>query len=48
MVDVLVNTDGLKAADGVELVTKPLEDVIKAINEVEHVYSPDRRTTASW
>ena len=39
MVDVLVNIDGLKAADGVELVTKPLEDVIKAINEVEHVYS---------
>jgi len=39
MVDILVSTDGLKAADAVELVTKPLETLIKGINGVEHVYS---------
>ncbi len=39
MVDVLVRTDGLKAPDAVELVTKPLEDIVKGIDEVEHVYS---------
>jgi len=39
MVDILVNTDGLRAPDGVELVTKPLEAIVKAINGVEHVYS---------
>ena len=39
MVDILVNADGLKAADGVELVTKPLESIVKSINAVEHVYS---------
>jgi multidrug efflux pump subunit AcrB len=39
MVDIRVNADGLKAPDAVELVTKPLEAIIKGINEVEHVYS---------
>ena len=39
MVDILVSADGLKAADAVELVTKPLETLIKGINGVEHVYS---------
>ena len=39
MVDVLVQADGLKAEDAVELVTKPLEDVVKGIDAVEHVYS---------
>ena len=39
MVDVLVRADGLKAEDAVELVTKPLEDIVKGISEVEHVYS---------
>jgi multidrug efflux pump subunit AcrB len=39
MVDVLVNADGLKAPDAVELVTKPLEAIVKGINGVEHVYS---------
>ncbi|MGE5158419.1 MAG: efflux RND transporter permease subunit [Gemmatimonas sp.] len=39
MVDILVNTDGLRAPDGVELVTKPLEAIVKSINGVEHVYS---------
>jgi multidrug efflux pump subunit AcrB len=39
MVDVHVRADGLKAGDAVELVTKPLEDIVKGINDVEHVYS---------
>ena len=39
MVDVRVNADGLKAPDAVELVTKPLEAIIKGIDGVEHVYS---------
>ncbi len=39
LVDVMVRTDGLKAEDGVRLVTEPLETIIKAINGVEHVYS---------
>ena len=39
MVDVWVNADGLKAPDAVELVTKPLEAIVKGIDGVEHVYS---------
>ena len=39
MVDIMVRTDGLKAEDGVRLVTEPLETIVKAINGVEHVYS---------
>ena len=39
VVDIRVNADGLKAADAVELVTKPLESIVKGINSVEHVYS---------
>jgi multidrug efflux pump subunit AcrB len=39
MVDIRVNADGLKAPDAAELVTKPLEAIIKGINGVEHVYS---------
>jgi len=39
MVDLLVAADGLKAADAAELVTKPLEDIVKGIDAVEHVYS---------
>jgi multidrug efflux pump subunit AcrB len=39
MVDIIVNADGLKAPDAVELVTKPLEAIVKGINGVEHVYS---------
>jgi len=39
MVDVLVRADGLRAEDAVELITKPLEDIVKGIDEVEHVYS---------
>ncbi|BBF94381.1 efflux RND transporter permease subunit [Blastochloris tepida] len=39
MVDILVSADGYKAEDAVELITRPLEDIVKGINEVEHVYS---------
>ena len=39
MVDIVVSADGLKAADAAELVTKPLEQIIKGIDGVEHVYS---------
>ncbi len=39
MVDIAVRADGLKAPDAAELVTKPLETIVKAIDGVEHVYS---------
>jgi multidrug efflux pump subunit AcrB len=39
MVDIAVRADGLKGPDAVELVTKPLEAIVKAIDGVEHVYS---------
>ena len=39
MVDIIVQANGLKAPDAVELVTKPLETIVKAITGVEHVYS---------
>ncbi|WP_036260501.1 efflux RND transporter permease subunit [Methylocapsa aurea] len=39
MVDILVAANGYKADEAVELVTRPLEDIVKGINGVEHVYS---------
>ncbi len=39
MVDILVAANGYKADDAVELVTRPLEDIISGIDGVEHVYS---------
>ena len=39
MVDIMVSANGLKAPDAAELVTKPLEAIVKAIGGVEHVYS---------
>ena len=53
MVDILVRADGLKADDAVELVTKPLEEIVKGIDGVEHTYrqTMDDRvvvTAASW
>jgi multidrug efflux pump subunit AcrB len=42
MVDMLVSAPGLKSADVVEQVTEPLEQIIKAIPDVEHVYSQSR------
>ncbi|MBW7849419.1 MAG: efflux RND transporter permease subunit [Rhodospirillales bacterium] len=39
MVDIIVRADGYKAPDAIELITKPLEDIVKSIDNVEHVYS---------
>jgi multidrug efflux pump subunit AcrB len=39
MVDIMVQANGLKAPDAAELVTKPLEEIVKGISGVEHVYS---------
>ena len=39
MVDIIVQANGYKADQAVELVTRPLEDIIKGIDGVEHVYS---------
>lgn len=42
MVDILVSANGYKAEDAIELVTRPLEDIVKGIDGVEHVYSQTR------
>lgn len=42
MVDIFVEANGLRAEDAVELVTEPLEAIVKGIKEVEHVYSQTR------
>jgi multidrug efflux pump subunit AcrB len=49
MVDIMVNADGLKAVDAAELVTKPLEALIKSVDNVKHVYSltEDDRVTVT-
>jgi multidrug efflux pump subunit AcrB len=39
MVDIMVRAPGLKAADGAELVAKPLETIVKSIDGVDHVYT---------
>jgi multidrug efflux pump subunit AcrB len=39
LVDIAVQANGLRAPDAVELVTRPLETIIKSIDGVEHVYS---------
>ncbi len=39
MVDIFVQANGLTAGDAAEQVTKPLEEIVKGINGVEHVYS---------
>ncbi len=39
MVDITISANGLKADDAAELVTKPLEAIVKAIAGVEHIYS---------
>ena len=46
MVDIIVQANGLKAPDAVELVTKPLESIVKAISGVEHVYSQTQDDSA--
>ncbi len=49
MVDIVVTANGYRAPDAVELVTRPLEDIVKGINGVEHVYSQteDDRTVVT-
>ncbi len=49
MVDILVSANGYKAGEAVELVTRPLEDIVKGIDGVEHVYSQtqDDRTVVT-
>ena len=42
MVDIMVSANGYKAEDAIELITRPLEDIIKGVNGVEHVYSQTR------
>ncbi|MCI4645384.1 MAG: efflux RND transporter permease subunit, partial [Hyphomonadaceae bacterium] len=42
MVDMIVAAPGLKAPDVVEQVTEPLEEIVMAIPDVEHVYSQSR------
>ncbi|MFN3514919.1 MAG: efflux RND transporter permease subunit [Phenylobacterium sp.] len=39
MVDIMVAAPGLRAADAVELVGKPLETIVKSVSQVEHVYT---------
>ena len=39
LVDLIVAANGYKADEAVELITRPLEDIVKGINGVEHVYS---------
>ncbi|MDP1875755.1 efflux RND transporter permease subunit [Phenylobacterium sp.] len=39
MVDIMVATPGLRAADAAELVAKPLETIVKSIDTVDHVYT---------
>ncbi|WP_309604945.1 efflux RND transporter permease subunit [Phenylobacterium sp.] len=39
MVDIMVAAPGLRAADAVELVGKPLETIVKSLAGVEHVYT---------
>ena len=41
-VDILINTSGLKAEDAVELVTKPFENALIGLDDVEHVYTNTR------
>ena len=46
LVDIHVQAPGLRAEDGVKLVTEPLEVLVKGINDVEHVYSQTRDDNA--
>lgn len=39
MIDIMVGANGLKAPDAAELVTKPLEAIVKSVSDVEHIYS---------
>lgn len=46
LVDIHISAPGLRAEDGVKLVSEPLEVLVKGINGVEHVYSQTRDDSA--
>ena len=39
MVNIMLQAPGLRAEDAVKLVTEPMETIVRAIDDVEHVYS---------
>ncbi|MDI7775087.1 efflux RND transporter permease subunit [Asticcacaulis sp. EMRT-3] len=39
MIDISVAAPGMKAVDAEQLIAKPLETIVKSINDVDHVYS---------
>jgi multidrug efflux pump subunit AcrB len=39
MADIMIQANGYKTEDAIELITRPLEDLVKGINQVDHVYS---------
>ncbi|MBP6012103.1 MAG: efflux RND transporter permease subunit [Alphaproteobacteria bacterium] len=39
LVDISVRADGVRAVDAIELISKPLEAIVKSIDQVEHIYS---------
>ncbi len=41
-VDIFIPTPGVRAEDIIELVTKPFEDILKGIDNVEHIFSTTR------
>ncbi|MEZ6023329.1 MAG: hypothetical protein R3C16_07965 [Hyphomonadaceae bacterium] len=47
LVDIMVRADGLRAPDAVELVTKPLETIIRA-STVSSTSTARRKTMPSW
>ncbi|HBQ35632.1 MAG TPA: multidrug transporter AcrB [Rhodobacteraceae bacterium] len=42
LVDIHIQAVGLKAEDAVKLITEPLENMVKGIDQVDHVYSSTR------
>ena len=42
LVDIHIQASGLTAEDAVQLVTEPMENIVQAIDDVEHVYSQTR------
>ncbi|ESQ85357.1 efflux RND transporter permease subunit [Asticcacaulis benevestitus] len=39
MIDISVAAPGMKAVDAEQLIAKPLETIVKSVNDVDHVYS---------
>jgi len=46
LVDIHIQASGLTAEDAVQLVTEPMENILQAIDDVEHVYSQTRDDVA--